>query len=214
MSTDKAKTAEVPVVAARITEVNGHKWLYDYVPWVEKGVVVDALVKQSEHLAAMEALRQERQSVIEAERASWLKQEAQSTAEVLALRAEVAARDARIAELTVQQSQCVQDAERYRLLRCFRLSGGWPRDGQSLGLVAFSARYDDEFQYTQGNLDHMLDEYLGRRIPSSRPLRKDWVEWQKDHTKKAVESVGGSLVHPDDAAKAGAAIGNNFDPMR
>lgn len=54
------------------------------------------------------------------------------------------------------------DAARYRLLRCYHLSGSWPHDIKSPSISAFSASACDDRKYTLWRLDNLLDEMLGR----------------------------------------------------
>jgi hypothetical protein len=81
------------------------------------------------------------------------------------------------------------DAARYRLLRCYNVSGHWPSEAELCpGVIAFSARYDDPHKYTLGQLDKLLDEMLGFGPPSTNgPVRSDYAEWRKKSTQSAID---------------------------
>lgn len=85
----------------------------------------------------------------------------------------------------------LKDAARYRLLRCYNVSGSWPHDLKSPGVIAFSAGHDDPNKYTLGVLDKLLDEQLGFVAPSScgGQLRTDYYEWRKATTQASIDSA-------------------------
>jgi hypothetical protein len=62
---------------------------------------------------------------------------------------------------------------------------------------------------------HERGVYSGLRISAIEPIPVQPAHFGVQPVAYCgAESVGGSLVHPDDAAKAGAAIGPNFNPMK
>jgi hypothetical protein len=87
-----------------------------------------------------------------------------------------------------------QDAARYRLLRCFRVAGFWPRDYRSAGTVAFTSSSTDARQYTLTVLDELLDEMLGVRMPANvGQLRSDYAEWRKRTTSEVIAAVNSGV---------------------
>lgn len=84
-----------------------------------------------------------------------------------------------------------RDAARYRLLRCYELTGVWPRRASAdPGILAFTAAYDDPRKYTQNALDKMLDEMLALRTPGNvDQLRSDWKEWRTGKTAAAIDAA-------------------------
>lgn len=88
-----------------------------------------------------------------------------------------------------------RDAERYRVLRCYRLGGSWPRDREAPGgLLAWTpGTPGDHYEMTQGELDKTLDNLLGYTPHSDPQTRKDYQAWIRARTIERVAAVGGRV---------------------
>ena len=113
-----------------------------------------------------------------------------------ALRAEVAARDARIAEL--------ERGDRIlRTLLAYRTCPMLYRDDGELSDCSAHPFIDFKRDTAEAIQDKLQQRSLAK-----------WKEQSEPTEHPSAIPVGGSLAHPDDAARAGAAIGDGFEPMR
>lgn len=230
MSTDKAKTAEVPVVP--IAGFIGHP---------DDPLVPDALVRQSDHLAAMEALRAE----VSAYSSSMNRlhhvlnkhglHPGRTDDNILdILDAALAAWDARIAEVERKLNTpelhnfaagVVQEAAHQR--ERWGPSHDVGKEPQDwfwlLGYLGGKALKAHASGDTDKALHHCISSAaalanwhaaISGAYTDFRPGIDPVARGIEPTEQPSAIPVGGSLVHPDDAARAGAAIGPNFNPMR
>lgn len=107
----------------------------------------------------------------------------------------------------------IRNAERYLVLRCYMLSGSWPRDGKAPGgLIAFSAGIDDPNAVTLANLDQILDNMLGYVPHHDERTRADYQQWIRAETIERVKAI--SDVDIEAAATREAALIAERDQLR
>lgn len=210
MSTDQAKPAEVPVVAYECTEGVEQSEYLRYHPLAQgeyNGTAV-ALVRQSAHLAAMEALRQE---LTEAQRLrDVFKQSDAAVRDILSSVREQAE--------ALRQQVAALEALSVKHIMIAVVPG---EDGMGEEVYAESV---SDVVNTLSELDgHAEDAASLRAEVAARDARiaellaqvQYWrVEAWRPREQPSAIPVGSSLVHPDDAARASAAIGPGFEPMR
>ncbi len=77
-----------------------------------------------------------------------------------------------------------KDAERYHVLRCYKLRGWWPDElGKSpAGLLAFSS-------LTLSELDRVLDDMLGYLPSADANVRADYQSWRRATTLERIDAA-------------------------